>query len=80
MDAWAKQTGADGKIMFLADGNADFTKAIDQVMDGSKFGMGTRSKRYAMLVEDGVVKAMNVEPEGGKAEVSGSAGMLEALG
>jgi len=58
---FAKDTGADGKILMLADGNADFVKKIGLDFDGSGFGLGVRSKRYAMLVEDGVVKVLNVE-------------------
>ena len=55
MDAWKKATAAE-KVEFLADGNGEFAKAIDLTFDGSGNGLGTRSKRYAMLVEDGVVK------------------------
>jgi glutaredoxin/glutathione-dependent peroxiredoxin len=58
---FAKATGADGKILMLADGNADFAKLIGLDIDLSAFGLGVRSKRYAMLVEDGVVKVLNVE-------------------
>jgi glutaredoxin/glutathione-dependent peroxiredoxin len=58
---FAKDTGAEGKILMLADGNADFAKKIGLEIDLSGFGLGTRSKRYAMLVEDGVVKVLNVE-------------------
>ena len=79
MDAWANQTGASGSIQFLADGNADFTKAIGLDLDASGFGMGTRSNRYAMIVDDGVVQALNVEPQAGQAEVSGAAAVLEQL-
>jgi peroxiredoxin len=61
--AWAKATEAEGVTM-LADGNGDFAKALGLTMDGSKFGMGTRSQRYAMLVEDGVVKQLHVEAPG----------------
>ena len=63
MGAWAKSADADG-ITMLADGNGDFAKAIDLTMDGSGFGMGTRSQRYSMIVEDGVVKQLNVEAPG----------------
>ena len=63
MGAWAKSAGAEG-ITMLADGNGDFAKAVDLTMDGSKFGMGLRSQRYAMLVEDGVVKQLHVEAPG----------------
>jgi len=58
---FAKDTGAAGKIVMLADGNADFAKKLGLDFDGSGFGLGVRSKRYAMLVEDGVVKVLNVE-------------------
>ncbi len=58
---FAKDTGAEGKILMLADGNAEFAKKIGLEFDGSGFGLGVRSKRYAMLVEDGVVKVLNVE-------------------
>ena len=63
MDAWGKSAGA-GDITLLADGNADFAKAIGLTMDGSGFGMGTRSQRYSMLVNDGVVEQLNVEAPG----------------
>jgi peroxiredoxin len=58
---WAKDTGATGKIEMLADGAGDFAKALGLDIDLSSFGLGLRSKRYAMLVEDGVVKVLNVE-------------------
>ena len=74
MDAWKKATGADGKIEFLADGNGEFAKAIDLTFDGSGNGLGTRSKRYSMLVEDGVVKKLNIEDAPGKCDISGGAG------
>jgi peroxiredoxin len=72
LDAWAKQAGVDDRILMLADGNATFTKAVGLDFDGSGFGLGTRSKRYAMLVEDGAVKALNVEESPGVMEVSGA--------
>lgn len=72
LDAWGKQGGADGKVTMLADGNGTFTKAIGMDFDGSGFGLGTRSKRYAMLVEDGVVKALHVEESPGVMDVSGA--------
>ena len=58
---WSKDTGADGKIQMLADGNADFAKKLGLEIDLTQFGLGVRSKRYSMLVEDGVVKKLNVE-------------------
>ena len=79
MEAWAKATGGAGKIEFLSDGNADFAKAIGLSMDSSAFGLGTRSQRYAMLVEDGVVKTVNVEDGPGKADLSGAEALLKSM-
>jgi len=79
MDAWKKATGAEGKIDFLADGNGDFAKAIDLALDASGGGLGLRSHRYAMLVEDGVVKKLSIEDEPGKAEISSAENMLKQL-
>ena len=78
MDAWKKASGAD-KIEFLSDGNGDFAKAIDLWIDGSGMGLGVRSKRYSMLVEDGVVKKLNVEEAPGKADLSGADNLLKQL-
>ncbi len=61
LDNWAHDTGADGKIAMLADGSADFAKALGLEIDLTARGLGVRSKRYAMLVDDGVVKVLNVE-------------------
>ena len=79
LDAWAKATGADGKLTLLSDGNATFTKAVGLDFDGSGFGLGTRSKRYAMLVDNGVVKTLNIEESPGVMEVSGADRILAAL-
>lgn len=80
MDAWKRDSGAEGKVdHFLADGSADFAKALDLTFDGSANGLGVRSKRYSMLVEDGVVKALNVEDTPGKAEASSADNLLKAL-
>lgn len=79
MDAWKRQACPDGSIDFLADGNGDFAKAIDMSMDGSAAGLGLRSKRYAMVVEDGVVKTLNIEDAPGKAEISGAENLLKQL-
>ena len=78
MDAWKKACAAD-KLDFLADGNGEFAKALDLTFDGSGNGLGTRSKRYAMLVEDGVVKKLNIEEAPGKVEVSGGDALLKQL-
>lgn len=69
MGAWGKDQNAD-EILMLADGNADFTKACGLEMDGSGFGMGTRCKRMAMIVDDGVVSHFAIEPPGGIVETS----------
>jgi peroxiredoxin len=79
MDAWKKASNAEGKIEFLADGNGEFAKAIDMTLDGSGNGLGLRSKRYSMLVDDGVVKKLNVEEAPGKAETSGADALLKQL-
>ena len=79
MEAWKKSTGAGGKIDFLADGNGEFAKAIDMAFDGSGNGLGTRSRRYSMLVDDGVVKSLNVEEAPGKVDVSGGDALLKQL-
>jgi peroxiredoxin len=79
LDAWSKSTGSGDKITFLSDGNAEFAKAMGLDFDASAAGLGIRSKRYAMLVEDGVVKAMNVEDVPSKADKSAAEALLEAV-
>lgn len=79
MGAWGRDQKANGVVRMMADGNAAFCKALGLDADFTKFGMGTRSQRYSMLVEDGVVKQLNVE-EGGKFEVSSAETMLAQLG
>ena len=79
MNQWKKSAGAEGKIEFLADGNGEFAKAIDMAFDGSGAGLGTRSRRYSMLVEDGVVKQLNIEDAPGKCDVSGGQALLGQL-
>jgi len=64
MGAWGDQQGAGGKVMMLADGNGEFTKALGLEMDATRFGMGHRSQRFSMIVDDGVVKALNIEEPG----------------
>lgn len=78
MGAWGRELKATGVVRMMADGNATFAKALGLDADFSKFGMGTRSQRYSMLVENGVVKQLNVE-EGGKFEVSNAETMLAQL-
>ena len=78
LNAWSASNGADGKVTMLADGNGDFAKATGLTMDGTKFGMGQRSQRYSMLVNDGVVEQLNVEGPG-EFKVSSAEHMLEQL-
>ena len=77
MDAWGKDKNAEELVM-AADGNGDFTKAMGLELDGSGFGLGQRSQRYAMIVEDGVVTTLNVEPGPGF-EASSAEKIMEAL-
>jgi peroxiredoxin len=79
MGAWGKEHGAGGKVRMVADGNGDFTRALGLEMDASGFGMGSRSKRYAMLVKDGKVTELLVEPAGGL-NVSSAESVLGKLG
>jgi peroxiredoxin len=78
MGAWAKDQKTDGKVEMLADGNGDFTRALGLEMDGTKFGMGKRSQRFSMLVDNGVVKELNVE-EPGAFSVSSADHILKQL-
>ena len=79
MGAWGRDQKATGIVRMMADGNAAFTRALGLDADFSNFGMGTRSQRYSMLVEDGVVKQLNVE-QPGKFEVSNAETLLSQLG
>jgi peroxiredoxin len=79
MGAWAKASGGEGKIRFFADGNGTFTKTLGLDIDLSAGGLGTRSKRYSMLVKDGVVAQLNIEDKPGTAETSGAATLLGQL-
>jgi peroxiredoxin len=79
MEAWKKATGADGKIDFLADGNGEFAKGTDLAFDGSAAGLGTRVKRFSMLVDDGVVKAINIEEAPGKCELTSGQALLNQI-
>ena len=78
MAAWAKHSGAEGKIMMLADGNATFAIACGLEKDQTASGMGLRSSRYSMIVENGKVLALNVEEKSG-VNVSGAETVLEQL-
>jgi peroxiredoxin len=74
--AWSEATGAGGHVDFLADGSAIFAKAVGLDLDLGERGLGMRSKRYSMLVKDGVVKELNVEPQPGVADLSGAEHIL----
>ncbi len=78
MKAWAKDQGVESEMIMLADGNGDFTKAVGLEMDGSKFGLGSRSQRYSLIAKDGVVTQLNVE-QGGEFKVSSAEYLLEHL-
>ncbi len=78
MDAWGKAQNAGENVVMLADGNADFSKAVGLTMDGTGYGMGLRASRYAMVVDNGVVKALNVEAPGAF-EVSSAEAVLKVL-
>jgi peroxiredoxin len=78
MGAWGRDQKATGIVRMMADGNAAFSKALGLDADFSKYGMGTRSQRYSMLVQDGVVKQLNVETAG--FEVSSAEKLLEQIG
>lgn len=79
MGAWANATGGAGKLRFIADWDAAFTKALGLDADLSAGGLGVRSKRYSMLVDDAVVKSLNIEESPGQATVSAAAAMIEQL-
>jgi len=78
MGAWGRDQNVGSSILMLADGNGVFTQAVGLEMDGSAFGLGQRSRRYALVVEDGVVSRVLVEPKGGL-DVSSAESVLEAL-
>ncbi|MGV1801886.1 peroxiredoxin [Agrobacterium vitis] len=79
MGAWAQHSGGMGKIHFLADWDASFSKALGLDIDLSAGALGVRSKRYSMLVENGVVKSLDIEENPGQATVSSAEAMLERL-
>ena len=78
MGAWARDQKANGKIRFMGDGSAEYTKKLGLELDLNARGMGMRSQRFSMLVDDGVVKKLNVEAPG-KFEVSGGEAMVAQL-
>jgi peroxiredoxin len=79
LGAWSRSVPGADKITFLSDGNGEFSKALGLTFDGSGFGLGTRSHRYAMIVEDGRVKALDVEEKPGACSISSGAAILKHL-
>jgi peroxiredoxin len=79
LTAWGKDQKTEGKVTMLADGSGDFARALGLELDLSKNGLGIRSKRYSMLVDNGVVKSLNVEEQPGQVTASGAEAMLKAL-
>ena len=79
LDAWGKSQNVNGRIRLLSDGNATFSQAIGLTFDGSMAGLGTRSRRYAMIVEDGTVEFLAVEDAPPMMEVSGADNIMDAL-
>ena len=80
MSAWGKAGGADGKVVMLADGNGEYARALGLELDASGFGMGMRAQRFSMIVNDGVVTRLNIEPAAGEVGVSSAEGALDQLG
>jgi peroxiredoxin len=78
MGAWGKASGTDGKVMMLADGNGDYSRALGLELDARGFGMGMRGQRFAIVAENGVAKKVNIEA-GGKFEVSAAEYVLNQL-
>ena len=79
MAAWARFTGGEGKLIFLADGNSAFIRALGMELDMSKGGLGMRTRRFSMIVEDGVVKTLNTGDVPGQAVEAGASRILEQL-
>jgi peroxiredoxin len=79
MGAWGEARNVDDKVVMLADGNADFAAAMGLELDGSGLGLGTRSQRYAAILEDGVVKELLVEQSPGGVDVSSAESVLDKL-
>eukprot|EP00879_Flechtneria_rotunda_P013501 GHRR01014096.1.p1 GENE.GHRR01014096.1~~GHRR01014096.1.p1 ORF type:complete len:146 (+),score=49.20 GHRR01014096.1:120-557(+) len=79
MGAWGKELGAGSNVMLLSDGNGTFTRAMGLELDGSEFGLGMRSQRYAMVVENGVITKLQVEPDKTGLSCSSADSMLALL-
>jgi glutaredoxin/glutathione-dependent peroxiredoxin len=80
LTAWARDQKSEGRITMLADGSGDFVRAVGLELDLTKGGLGIRSQRYSMLVENGVVKSLNLEPAPGQVDASSAEAMLRSIG
>lgn len=79
LDIWEKMADAEGKIIFLSDGNGEFTKAMGLTLDASAHGLGVRSQRYVSLIEDGILKYIAVEPKPGECTITSADELLKHL-
>lgn len=79
MGAWGRDQKTDGKVTMLADGSGDLVRALGLELDLTKGGLGIRSKRYSMLVDNGVVRSLNIEQQPGQVDASSADAMLKAL-
>jgi glutaredoxin/glutathione-dependent peroxiredoxin len=79
MGAWGRDQKTEGKVRMLADGSGDFVRALGLELDLSKGGLGIRSQRYSMLVDNGIVKSLSIEKQPGQVDVSGAEAMLRSL-
>ena len=79
MDAWGKDKGAGSKVLMVGDGNGDFTEATGLAMDGSGFGLGNRSLRYSMIIDDNSITKLNLESNPGEIAESSAEKILEQL-
>ena len=80
MSAWGRAGGADGKVAMLADGNGEYARALGLELDATGFGMGMRGQRFSMIVDDGVVTHLNIEPAAGDVGISSAEAALDQLG
>ncbi len=80
MSSWGRAGGADGKIVMLADGNGEYTRALGLELDATGFGMGMRGQRFSIVVNDGVVTHLNIEPAAGEVGISSAEAALDQLG
>lgn len=80
MSAWAHHLGSDSKVTYLADWKASFTKAIGMDFDGSALGLGIRSKRYSLFIENGIIKSLEVEATPGVCEITQGENFMKSIG